>query len=54
MPAWAPGAYRIAYYARNVQAFTAVVPGGRALDWQKTDKQTWSVRKAGGEEVRVS
>lgn len=54
MPAWAPGAYRIEDYARNVENFSAATPDGRSLEWEKTDKQTWEIRKAPGEDVRVS
>ena len=55
MPAWAPGAYRIVDYARNVQNFRArAISDGGELEWEKTDKQTWEVRKAAGDDLRVS
>ena len=55
MPAWAPGAYRIADYARNVQNFSArAASGNQPLDWVKTDKQTWEIRKRPTDDVRIS
>lgn len=54
MPAWAPGAYQIVDNARNVENFSATTPDGRILQWEKTDKQTWEVRKAADDEVQVS
>lgn len=54
MPAWAPGAYRIEDYARNVENFRAATSDGRPLEWEKTDKQTWEIRKAPGEDVDVA
>jgi predicted metalloprotease with PDZ domain len=54
MPAWAPGAYRIEDYARNVENFSAVTADGRVLEWEKTDKQTWEIRKAPGDDVAVA
>lgn len=54
MPAWAPGAYRIEDYARNVESFLASTVDGRSLEWQKTDKQTWEIRKPPAEDVRVT
>ncbi len=47
MPAWAPGAYTISNYAKNVQGFEAQTPEGKILGWRKTDKQTWRVDLAG-------
>jgi predicted metalloprotease with PDZ domain len=53
MPDWAPGAYTIANYARNVQNFEARATDGRALAWHKTDKQTWQVELAGSTGVTI-
>jgi predicted metalloprotease with PDZ domain len=53
LPDWAPGAYTINDYARNVQNFEAQDAGGRALAWRKTDKQTWRVELAGASALRV-
>ena len=55
MPAWAPGAYRIRNYARNVQDFQARTRSGRrALGWQKTDKQTWEISKGPADDIIVN
>jgi len=53
MPAWAPGAYTINDYARNVQGFEAHATDGSALAWRKTDKQTWRIELAGHSAVGV-
>jgi predicted metalloprotease with PDZ domain len=52
VPAWTPGAYEISNYARKVSAFAAS-GGGRALDWDKTDYDTWRVRPAAAGPVEV-
>ncbi|MBI4165088.1 MAG: M61 family metallopeptidase, partial [Acidobacteria bacterium] len=46
MPAWAPGRYAIYDFAKNVQDFRALGDQGQALNWTKTDKQTWRVETA--------
>ncbi len=53
MPAWAPGAYEIADYAKMVQEFRATGSDGQPLHWHKTDKQTWRVELAGARAVTV-
>ena len=53
IPDWAPGAYSITNYARNLQDFDAHAADGHALAWRKTDKQTWRVELAGGSAVTV-
>ena len=42
LPAWTPGAYEIANFARNVSEFAAR-QGGRPLRWDKLDGDTWRV-----------
>ncbi len=55
MPAWAPGAYRIRDYARNVQGFQVRTRSGRRiLGWQKTDKQTWEISKQPADDIIVA
>lgn len=54
MPVWAPGSYLIREFERHVQDFAATDTGGRALRWQKTDKNTWRVETGGAQEVRVN
>ena len=52
LPAWTPGAYEIANFARWVAGFTAP-PGGKALDWDKLDYDTWRIDPAGARTVTV-
>jgi predicted metalloprotease with PDZ domain len=52
LPAWTPGAYRVANFARNVIDFEAE-SGGDKLEWDKTDFDTWRVQAPAGR-VRVS
>jgi predicted metalloprotease with PDZ domain len=53
MPVWTPGSYLVREFERNVQDFAPVGEGGRALQWTKTDKDTWRVETAGSRELRV-
>ncbi|HEX8189211.1 MAG TPA: PDZ domain-containing protein [Pyrinomonadaceae bacterium] len=53
MPVWTPGSYLVREYERHVQEFGARDAGGRALDWAKTNKNTWRVQTGGAREVRV-
>jgi len=52
LPAWTPGAYRIAYFARNVHGFEAAQADG-ALRWDKLDHDTWRVHPSGAGRVTV-
>jgi predicted metalloprotease with PDZ domain len=53
MPVWTPGSYLVREFGRHVQDFAASGDGGRALQWTKTDKNTWRVETAGARDVRV-
>lgn len=53
MPAWAPGSYLIRDFARHVQDFEAVGPGGRALPWRRVGKGAWEVDHGGASRVVV-
>jgi predicted metalloprotease with PDZ domain len=53
MPAWAPGAYRISNYAKNVQDFRPATSRGNALSWQQVDKQTWRIQKQPADDVTI-
>jgi len=53
MPAWAPGDYRIRDFARNVQEFSAETTRRVKLAWKQTDKQTWRISKASGDDVVI-
>src|SRR5688572_31439248 len=52
MPAWTPGAYEISNFARYVSSFGAVAGSG-ALDWDKSDHDTWRIHGANGRRVTV-
>lgn len=53
IPAWAPGAYTIRDYARNVQDFRAANSHSQPLKWEQTDKQTWRIAKQAADDVIV-
>ena len=53
LPAWTPGAYEVSNFARHVRDFAAAA-GGRALDWDKVDYDTWRIDPAGAREVEVT
>ncbi len=52
LPSWTPGAYEVTNFARWVSAFRAD-GGGKSLDWDKLDYDTWRIRPAGAREVEV-
>ncbi len=53
LPAWTPGSYEIANFAKNVSNFSAA-RGSDSLDWDKVDQDTWriSMRRPGDVIVR--
>jgi predicted metalloprotease with PDZ domain len=53
MPVWTPGSYLVREFERNVQDFAPTTEAGRALQWTKTEKNTWRVETAGARELRV-
>jgi predicted metalloprotease with PDZ domain len=53
LPAWTPGAYEISNFARYVSNFAATADN-RALDWDKTDYDTWRISGANGRRVTVT
>jgi predicted metalloprotease with PDZ domain len=53
MPVWTPGSYLIREFERNVQDFAADA-NGRALDWEKVNKDTWRIRTNGTRQWRVT
>jgi len=53
LPVWTPGSYLIREFERHVQDFAADVDG-RALDWTKTDKNTWRVKTGGARQWRAT
>ena len=52
MPAWTPGSYEIADFARQVSGFTAT-QDGRPIHWDKLDPDTWRLVPTGRGAVRV-
>jgi len=54
MPVWTPGSYMIREFARHVQDFQAKDASGRALQWEKTNKNTWRIVPNGAREWSAS
>ncbi|HMT11737.1 MAG TPA: peptidase M61, partial [Ignavibacteria bacterium] len=54
LPVWRPGRYFIFDFASGIQEFQASGPAEDSLQWEKTDKLTWLVRKKGLTEIKVS
>lgn len=54
LPSWTPGSYLMREFPRNVQGFSATDGAGRALAWEKTDKNTWRVEAPLDGVVRAS
>jgi predicted metalloprotease with PDZ domain len=53
LPAWTPGAYEISNFARWISNFGAT-SGGKALEWDKLDFDTWRIRADGARNVTVT
>jgi predicted metalloprotease with PDZ domain len=51
MPVWTPGSYLVREYERHVQDFAAKDASGRALQWTKTNKNTWQVQTGGARDL---
>jgi len=51
-PSWTPGSYEISNFARFVSGFSATA-GGKPLDWDKLDYDTWRIEPAGARAVTV-
>ena len=45
LPVWRPGRYFIFDFSSGVQEFSAEDSGGKKLNWKKTDKTTWEIKK---------
>jgi len=52
VPAWTPGSYELAFFARWVSSFSAAA-GETPLAWDKLDYDTWRVLPAGARSVTV-
>jgi predicted metalloprotease with PDZ domain len=44
MPVWAPGSYLVREYSKNVEGFQARTTDGKALAFEKINKNTWRVK----------
>ncbi|HKC47394.1 MAG TPA: PDZ domain-containing protein [Gemmatimonadales bacterium] len=53
LPAWSPGNYEIQNYARLVRHFAVHDPAGKALFWDRLDKDTWRAGTAKNPSVTV-
>ena len=51
MPVWTPGSYLVREYARHVQDFSVTDGSGKALTWQKINKNTWQIDTKGAREI---
>jgi predicted metalloprotease with PDZ domain len=54
MPVWTPGSYLVREFERNVEDFNAAEASGRALQWSKSNKNSWRVETGGARELRVT
>lgn len=54
MPVWTPGSYLIREYARHVQDFDVKNSAGAKLVWQKSSKNTWTVKTGGAKEIKAT
>lgn len=54
MPVWTPGSYMVREFERHVQDFAATDASGRALQWEKTNKNSWRVQTNGSQEWRAT
>jgi predicted metalloprotease with PDZ domain len=54
IPAWAPGAYRIVKYSKQVWNVEAAGRDGMKLEVDAVDPQTWKVKTGGAERFTVS
>ena len=53
LPAWRPGRYNLANFAKNVQKFAAYSNSGEALSFRKLSKDLWEVDTNGASAVKV-
>ena len=53
LPAWRPGRYELANFAKNIQQFKAFGDKGQALVFRKVTKDLWEIDCAGCSKVKV-
>lgn len=54
MPVWTPGSYLVREFERHVQDFAATDASGRALQWEKLNKDSWRVVTKGSRDWRAT
>ncbi|MGH1364794.1 MAG: M61 family metallopeptidase [Calditrichia bacterium] len=54
MPAWRPGRYAMQNFSGNVTNFTATDASGKSLLAEKTDKDTWTIKRHGKKTIIAS
>jgi predicted metalloprotease with PDZ domain len=54
LPAWRPGRYELANYAKNIRCFAVSDATGKAIAFEKTTKDCWLLKSAGIEKVYIS
>lgn len=54
LPAWRPGRYELAHFAKNVQRFSATAADGTVLPFRKLTKDLWELDCTGHNAVKVS
>ncbi|MDQ3393657.1 MAG: M61 family peptidase [Bacteroidota bacterium] len=53
LPAWRPGRYELANFAKNIQKFKVVNEKGDALPFKKNTKDSWSISTSNEKEIYV-
>jgi predicted metalloprotease with PDZ domain len=53
LPAWRPGRYELAHYAKNIQRFEVSTSEGKALPHQKVSKDRWKVETGSSSAIVV-
>lgn len=54
LPVWTPGSYLVREYAKNVEGFTAVSIDQKALNFHKTNKNTWRIENPTKSDITIS
>lgn len=54
LPAWRPGRYELADFARNIQKWTAYNEKGEQLPHQKVTKDKWRVDSLGAQKITIA
>ena len=54
LPAWRPGRYELADFAKNIQKWNAFDENGNEIPFRKITKDLWEVSCGGVEEVTIS